>query len=95
MHRYKEDQDRDVVEANQRAKLAAMTEEERRQWELANPKVSSIACSQNVLRDMLQQRLSVDLRLWAEYTCTKQSLAAKKSPAVALRTQTGTSSMYM
>ena len=38
--RYKEDQDRDVTEANERAKLASMTDEERRQWELANPKVT-------------------------------------------------------
>lgn len=37
--RYKEDQQRDSQEAAEKAKLASMTDEERRRWELANPKV--------------------------------------------------------
>ncbi len=37
--RYKDDQQRDSQEAAEKAKLASMTDEERRRWELANPKV--------------------------------------------------------
>lgn len=37
--RYKEDQQKEVQEAAERAKLASMTDEERRRWELENPKV--------------------------------------------------------
>lgn len=39
--RYKEDQQREVQEAAEKAKLASMTDEERRRWELENPKVST------------------------------------------------------
>ncbi|KAL3143239.1 hypothetical protein ABBQ38_002090 [Trebouxia sp. C0009 RCD-2024] len=40
--RYKEDQQREVLEAAEKAKLASMTDEERRRWELENPKESQI-----------------------------------------------------
>lgn len=40
MCRYKEDQQREVLEAAEKAKLASMTDEERRRWELENPKVT-------------------------------------------------------
>ena len=37
--RYKEDQQKEINEAAEKAKLASMTDEERRRWELENPKV--------------------------------------------------------
>jgi len=38
--RYKADQQKDKDDAAEKAMLAGMTEEQRRQWELANPKAS-------------------------------------------------------
>lgn len=41
--RYKDDQERETKEAAEKALLASMTEDERRRWELANPKVPCMA----------------------------------------------------
>lgn len=39
VYRYKDDQERETKEAAEKAMLASMTEDERRRWEIANPKV--------------------------------------------------------
>ena len=57
--RYKDDQQREVQEAAEKAKLASMTDEERRRWELENPKVFT---RHQALQLLLLQHCYVQIR---------------------------------